>query len=84
MSFHTANPGTGLSPAKRWLTSLEAALAANSQAGLSALFSPDAYWRDLIAFTGSVITFSQANAIAHCACAGDARRQSIHRSFFSF
>ena len=66
MSFHTANPGTGLSPAKRWLTSLEAALAANSQAGLSALFSPDAYWRDLIAFTGSVITFSQANAIAHC------------------
>ncbi|MSQ65417.1 MAG: monooxygenase [Limnohabitans sp.] len=50
----------------RWLRDFEAALAAKPGSALSALFTPDAYWRDLMAFTGSVITFSQVDAIAQC------------------
>jgi cation diffusion facilitator CzcD-associated flavoprotein CzcO len=48
----------------RWLADFEAALATGSPAVLEALFRPDAHWRDLLAFTGHVKTFSGAAGIA--------------------
>jgi putative flavoprotein involved in K+ transport len=47
-----------LSAVTRWLEQFESALAAADEAALQALFRPDAHWRDLLAFTGQVRTFS--------------------------
>ena len=53
----------------RWLEQFEKALAAADEAALQALFRPDAHWRDLLAFTWQVKTFSGCkifNAIKQC------------------
>ena len=42
----------------RWLTAFEAALAAADGTALTALFAPDAHWRDLLALTWNVTTVS--------------------------
>ncbi len=42
----------------RWLEQFEKALAAGDEAALRTLFRPDAHWRDLLAFTWQVRTFS--------------------------
>jgi putative flavoprotein involved in K+ transport len=39
-----------------WLSQLEARLAARDWSGASTLFEPAGYWRDLVAFTWSIVT----------------------------
>lgn len=39
-----------------WLANFEAALADGDQAAATAMFTPDSYWRDLIAFTWNIKT----------------------------
>ena len=51
------------SPAARWLESFSAALARRDPAAAAALFEPDGYWRDLVAFTGTLHTAEGRAAI---------------------
>ncbi len=46
-----------------WLAAFERALAGSDNAALEALFGPDAHWRDLLALTWNVQTFSGAKPI---------------------
>lgn len=60
-------PGAHDSPdeaANRWLRDFEKALGAPGGEALEALFRPDAHWRDLVAFTWDVRTYSGARKIA--------------------
>lgn len=49
--------------ADRWLGQFEAALAAPGDGRLQALFSPDCYWRDALAFTWDITTVSGIDAV---------------------
>ena len=51
------------SPAERWLASFSAALARNDPTAAAALFEPDGYWRDLVAFTWNIETAEGRGAI---------------------
>ena len=46
-----------------WLAQFEAALAGSDAAGLAALFTPAAHWRDLLALTWDVKTVSGAASV---------------------
>lgn len=46
-----------------WLAGFAAALAAADSAAVTALFGPDCYWRDLLAFTGTLRTLEGRDAI---------------------
>ncbi len=70
----TADPATGQNAgptatppasqqARRWLHDFEAALGRNDIAASVALFEPDGYWRDLVAFTWNIRTQEGAAAI---------------------
>lgn len=50
--------------AERWLSALGTALSASDSGQLEALFRSDAYWRDLVAFTGFIRSFAGASAVA--------------------
>ncbi len=47
-----------------WLKRFEAALAAPETTDWSALFAPDCYWRDLLAFTWDIATQEGVDAVA--------------------
>src|SRR3954462_9647388 len=49
--------------AQRWLESFSAALARADAAAAAELFEPDGYWRDLVAFTGTLQTSEGRPAI---------------------
>src|ERR1043165_87855 len=49
---------------RRWLASLETALADRSQSAIAALFAPESHWRDLLAFTWSLTPHIGAGTIA--------------------
>jgi putative flavoprotein involved in K+ transport len=49
--------------AQEWLLKFEQALAAQDFAGLHALFVPDCFWRDLLAFTWTIRTMEGPEAI---------------------
>src|SRR5262249_32494793 len=53
----------GASDAARWLTAFEDALRRRDTAAASELFLPDGFWRDVIAFTWHIETFSGAASI---------------------
>lgn len=50
--------------ASEWLARLQARLAARDAAGAAALFLPDGFWRDMLAFTWTIETLEGAPAIA--------------------
>jgi putative flavoprotein involved in K+ transport len=50
--------------ARQWLAALEARLAAQDVEGAVALFRPDGFWRDMLAFTWNIETAEGAEAIA--------------------
>src|SRR3954464_2061963 len=52
-----------ISPAARWLDTFSTALARGDLAAATELFEPDAYWRDLVAFTGHIDTAESRPAI---------------------
>ena len=52
-----------ISPAERWLASFSAALARADLDAAAALFEPDGYWRDLVAFTWNIETAEGRAAI---------------------
>ena len=52
------------SVAQGWLTSLSQCLSAGNSAGAAALFEPDGFWRDLVAFTWTLRTLEGRGAIA--------------------
>src|SRR3954464_2110030 len=52
-----------ISPAARWLDTFSTALARGDLAAATELFEPDAYWRDLVAFTGHIDTAEGRPAI---------------------
>src|SRR5262245_38088180 len=56
-----AAPATAV---RDWLARFERALAAADRRLLSALFHPQSYWRDLLAFTWEIRTVSGSDAIA--------------------
>ncbi len=43
--------------AERWLLAFESAVNGTRNGGISHLFSPDGWWRDVLAFTWTVVTF---------------------------
>ena len=47
-----------------WLAAFEHALGCREEAALAALFDPDGYWRDAIAFTWDIGTVHGRDAIA--------------------
>jgi putative flavoprotein involved in K+ transport len=59
----TTPAGTG-EVVQDWLARLEQALAAADATRLEVLFHPESYWRDLLALTWDIATFSGAGAIA--------------------
>ena len=68
----------------QWLTAFERALAGSDDAALEVLFGPDAHWRDLLALTWNVQTFSGAKPVtaalrAHCG----ANAGRVHASQFA-
>ncbi len=46
-----------------WLDAFEAALTAGDDAAAAALFAPECYWRDLVAFTWNIATLEGRDAI---------------------
>jgi putative flavoprotein involved in K+ transport len=52
-----------MSDAATWLESFDAALRRGDAAGAAALFGPEAYWRDIVAFTWNIRTFESHAAI---------------------
>jgi putative flavoprotein involved in K+ transport len=60
MSMTQTNPTAA---ARRWLAAFGTALEAGEIDAASALFQPDAYWRDLVAFTWNIRTQEGADAI---------------------
>lgn len=72
-------PQTALSEAAlvaHWLTQFEQALLAGAESSLTALFAPDAHWRDLLAFTWSITPQQGAAAIAQSLAAHQRRTQA--------
>jgi putative flavoprotein involved in K+ transport len=55
---------TAAATVQDWLARFEDALAAGDQTLLEALFRPESYWRDLLAFTWHITTICGADAIA--------------------
>lgn len=55
-----------------WLAQFEAALAADDLSAAAALFAPDGFWRDLIAFTWNITTVEGPAGVADllAACGG--------------
>ena len=51
----------------QWLTRFQAALADPESADWRALFAPECYWRDLVAFTWNIVTLEGPGAIAEMA-----------------
>src|SRR6185312_450938 len=49
--------------ARDWLAQLSAALQTQDAAGAAGLFLPDGFWRDLLAFTWTIRTFTGRSAI---------------------
>ncbi|HYG55233.1 MAG TPA: NAD(P)/FAD-dependent oxidoreductase [Burkholderiales bacterium] len=49
--------------ASDWLQRFEAALRKGDRAALGALFDPDCHWRDLLAFTWDIVTFTGVDAV---------------------
>src|SRR5215212_3428660 len=50
--------------ANRWLGDFAAALTSADAAAVAALFAPECYWRDILAFTWNLHTTAGADAIA--------------------
>jgi putative flavoprotein involved in K+ transport len=48
----------------RWIAELDRALEANDVEAATALFGPDSYWRDLVAFTWNIVTVEGRAGIA--------------------
>ncbi|MBX6767668.1 MAG: NAD(P)/FAD-dependent oxidoreductase, partial [Actinomadura rubrobrunea] len=48
-----------------WLADFEAALAARDTARAAAMFAPESYWRDLVAFTWNIKTVEGRDGVAH-------------------
>lgn len=59
----TEQPTYPLRVASAWIHELAAALAGADETRLAALFLPDSYWRDLVAFTGDIGWVGGADAI---------------------
>ncbi len=53
----------GVAAASNWLTQFETALARPGGVALETLFHPDSHWRDVLALTWNIRTFSGADAI---------------------
>jgi hypothetical protein len=60
-----------------WLDQFEAALAANDFEAAAGLFVADGHWRDVLAYTWHLHTFTGRNAIVR-ALAADAQRTAAH------
>jgi putative flavoprotein involved in K+ transport len=58
----TASPATDT--ARHWLARLEAALAAGDANAAAALFAPECWWRDMVAFTWNICTVEGPSGIA--------------------
>ena len=59
--------------ASAWLSGFERALTESDCDTLAEFFLPDSHWRDLLALTWDITTFSGAPAIAAALCASDGR-----------
>ena len=61
--------------AQRWIDQFAAAIAATEQGALAALFTSDVHWRDILAFTWDIRTFSGNGdaSVAMMSFAGDRR-----------
>ena len=57
-----------VSAVRHWLASLESALRTGSRTALTALFTPDSHWRDLLAFTWDFTPVRGANQISAVMC----------------
>ncbi|MEZ5851425.1 MAG: NAD(P)/FAD-dependent oxidoreductase [Hyphomicrobiaceae bacterium] len=57
------NPNTERAIVESWLGDLEAALAQGNMEAAASLFQADSHWRDLVAFTWHIRTFSGRDAI---------------------
>jgi putative flavoprotein involved in K+ transport len=60
----TAQPAETTTAVNAWLAEFGDALAAGDPARAAALFAPDCYWRDLVAFTWNIKTMEGRGAIA--------------------
>ena len=60
----TAHPAKTTAAVNAWLAEFGDALAAGDPAAAAALFAPDCYWRDLVAFTWNIKTMEGRDAIA--------------------
>jgi putative flavoprotein involved in K+ transport len=60
----TAQPAGATGIVSAWLSEFGAALAAGDPAAAAALFAPECYWRDLVAFTWNIKTMEGRDAIA--------------------
>ena len=49
---------------RRWLNAFDSALSSHDIEACAALFHPDAYWRDLVAFSWNIVTAEGRDAIA--------------------
>ena len=62
MSAETTSPALNTA-VTRWLNAFETALAQGNAEAAAAMFSADGHWRDLVAFTWHIRTFSNRDAI---------------------
>jgi putative flavoprotein involved in K+ transport len=60
----TAHPAETTTAVNAWLAEFGDALAAGDPEGAAALFAPECYWRDLVAFTWNIKTMEGRGAIA--------------------
>ncbi|MGQ0845692.1 MAG: NAD(P)-binding domain-containing protein [Sporichthyaceae bacterium] len=58
-----------------WLAQFESALAAGDVEGASAMFAPECFWRDLVAFTWNIVTVENRAGVAEMlgSCLGQAK-----------
>src|SRR4051812_23550166 len=59
-----ANSTTATHQVQTWLSAFEAALDTREIETAVALFAPDCFWRDLVAFTWNITTLEGRNAVA--------------------
>ena len=59
--------------ARTWLEGFAAALASDEPGDVAALFEPECYWRDFVAFTWNIATFEGRAAVAAVAAATASR-----------
>ncbi|MDQ2875825.1 MAG: nuclear transport factor 2 family protein, partial [Actinomycetota bacterium] len=60
----TPHPAETTTAVNAWLSEFGDVLAAGDPAGAAALFAPECYWRDLVAFTWNIKTMEGRGAIA--------------------